>query len=329
VVEFFEKVDIEIITSANYFKELFSTPQKVDVLVISEELYSSAVLRHNITNIFLMTEQYEEDETHELKVNRIYKYTSIKEIFNEIIGKSASMLIGMDSVKKDTQVVLVYSACGGVGKTTLALGMSACLTKNYKRVLYLNASRLQTFQRMLGNSSPITTADVYAKLGKAGEGIYNDIKHVIRKELFSYLPPFKAALMSLGMEYSIYENIILSAKKSTDYDYIIVDADTTFDEAKAELINLSDKVIIVTTQTVASVYSTNMLVSNINGANSEKYIFVCNDFDKSKDNALISPEITLKFAVQDYIDHIDHYDRLNCETLASSGGIQKTAFLVM
>lgn len=329
VDEFFEKVDIEIITSINYFEDLFATPQKADVLIISEELYGSSILKHNIAHIFLMTEQYEEEETHELKVNRIFKYTSIKEIFNEITGKSASVLIGVDSIKKETQVVLVYSACGGVGKTTIALGMSACLTKNYKRVLYLNAARLQTFQHMLENASPVTAADVYAKMGKASEGIYNDIKHVIRKEQFCYLPPFKAALMSLGLEYSIFEKIIISAKKSADFDYIIVDADTTFDEDKAKLINIADKVIIVTTQTIASVYSTNALVSNINGANSEKYVFVCNDFDKDKDNALISPEIALKFAVQDYIDHIDHYDRLSCDALATSGGIQKTAFLVM
>ena len=329
VDEFFEKVDIEIITSPEYFNDLLATPQKADVLIVSEDLYGPGILKHNIAHIFLMTEHYEEEETHELKVNRIFKYTSIKEIFNEITGKSAGVLVGIDSVKKETQVVLVYSACGGVGKTTLALGMSACLSKNYKRVLYINAARLQTFQRMLGNPGPVTAGDVYAKLGKLGEGLYNDIKHVIRKELFSYLPPFKAALMSLGMDYRVFEKIIESAKRSADFDYIIVDADTTFDEDKAKLINLADKVIVVTTQSLASVYSTNTLVSNINGANSDKYVFVCNNFEKDKDNALISPAITLKFTVQDYIDHIDHYDSLNCDTLATSGGIQKTAFLVM
>lgn len=324
---FFEKVDIEIITSRGYFDELFATPQKADILIVSEALYDPTLLKHNIAHVFLMTEQYEEEQTHELKVNRLFKYTSIKEIFNEIIGKAGLVVDG--HTKKDTQVILVYSACGGTGKTTVALGMSVCLTKNYKRVLYLNAARLQTFQRLLGNSSPITATDVYAKLANPREGIYNDIRHVIRKELFSYLPPFKAALMSLGVDYSVYEKIIVSAKKSADFDYIIVDADPTFDEDKAKLINLADKVVIVTTQTVGSVHATNTLVSNINGANSEKYVFVCNDFNKDNDNALISPAITLKFTVQDYIDHIDHYDRLSCETMATCGGIQKTAFLVM
>ena len=328
VDEFFEKVDIEIITSEDYFDELFSVPQKADVLILSEDLYDPSVLRHNISHFFLMTEQHEEEATHELKVNRIFKYTSIKEIFIEIIGKSPGVFDD-DTPKKDTQVILVYSACGGTGKTTLALGMSTCLTKNYKRVLYLNAARLQTYQRMLGNASPITATDIYTKLARTGESVYNDIKHVIRKEQFSYLPPFKAALMSLGVEYSVFEKIIISAKRSADYDYIIVDADTTFDEDKAKLIHLADKVIIVTNQNINSVYATNVLVSNINGANSEKYVFVCNNFKKERDNALISPEISLKFTIQDYIDHIDHYDRLNCDSLSKSEGIQKATFLIM
>lgn len=42
--EFFEKIDLEIITDINYFKELFSSHQKIDLLVISEEFYS--IYRH-------------------------------------------------------------------------------------------------------------------------------------------------------------------------------------------------------------------------------------------------------------------------------------------
>ena len=86
---------------------------------------------------------------------------------------------------------------------------------------------------------------------------------------------------------------------------------------------------MVTKQTFAAVLATNILVSNINGASAEKYIFVCNDFNKEEDNALISPKLSLKFTVNDYIDHIAHYDQMKCSDLASDSGIQKTAFLVV
>ena len=329
VEDFFEKVDLEIITEPEYFESLFSTPQKADILIVSDELYSQDMQRHNISHIFVMDEQYEEDQTADLNVNHIFKYTSIKEIFNEITGKSADVLKVENNGKQETQVILFYSASGGTGKTTAAMGISASLTKNYKRVLYINAAHLQVFQHMLENHSAITAAEIYAKLTSASDTIYSDIKHVISKELFSYLPPFKAALMSLGLNYSIFEKIILSAKKSGEYDFIVVDADITFDEDKAALLNIADKVVIVVKQTLASVLATNILVSNINGASAEKYIFICNDFDKENDNALISPNIVLKFTVSEYIEHFVHYENMKPDALSKESSIQKAAFLIM
>lgn len=329
VEDFFEMVDVEIITTEEYFENLFSTPQRADILIVSEDLYSQAMQRHNISHIFVMNEQYEEDQTADLNVNHIFKYTSIKEIFNEITGKSADVLKIKTGTKQETQVVLFYSASGGAGKTTAAIGVSASLTKNYKKVLYINAARLQVFQHMLENHSAITAADVYAKLAVADEDIYSSIKHVIRKELFSYIPPFKAALMSLGLKYSVFEKIILSAKRSGEYDFIIVDADVTFDEDKASLLNLSDKVVIITNQSLVSVLATNILVTNINGASADKYIFICNDFNKEEDNALISPNVTLKFSVSDYIDHFNHYANMKPDDLSKESSIQKTAFLII
>lgn len=329
VEDFFEKVDIEIVADSVYFETLLSTPQRADILIISEELYTPGVHRHNISHIFVMNEQYQEEQTAELNVNHIFKYTSIKEIFNEIIGKSADVLKIEGGGKQTTQVVLFYSASGGTGKTTVAMGVCASLTKNYKRVLYINASRLQVFQHMLENHSAITAADVYAKLATAKDNIYDEIKHVIRKELFSYLPPFKAALMSLGLSYTVFEKIIVSAKKSGEYDAIIVDADVSFDEEKAALFNLADKVMVITNQNLSAVLATNILVANVNGASAEKYVFICNNFDKEADNALISPSVALKYSVSEYIDHFYHYANMKPDDFAKESGIQKVAFLVI
>lgn len=329
VEEYFEKVDIEIITDQGYFDALFSTPQKADILVVAEELYDVTLQRHNIKNIFLMTEQSEDDQTGDLNVNRIFKYTSIKEILNEITGKSADVLNKSVSAKKETQIVLVYSASGGAGKTTIALGICTSLTRSYKRVLYVNAERLQSFHSMVENRSVISASDVYAKLTTPGDSSYSDVKHVIRQEMFSYLPPFKASLMSLGIPYSAYEHIVQGAKKSGDYDYIVIDADSTFDDEKAGLLELADKVILVTKQTLNSVLATNTLVANINGATGEKYIYICNDFKKNQDNALISPGVSLKFTVADYIDHFDHYDQRKIADIAKENSIQRAALLII
>lgn len=327
--EFFDKVDLEIITDQEYFDKLFSVPQKAAILIVSEDLYNTSLQRHTISNTFLMMEQEEEESTADLNIRRLYKYTSIKEIFSEIIGKSSDALNIAKSLKKEPQIVLFTSANGGVGKTTLAMGVSICLTRNYKRVLYINADRLQTFQHLLENPTPISAADVYAKLSNASANGYNETKHVIRNESFSYLPAFKASLMSVGLQYEVFERIAKAAKQSGDYDFVILDTDVAFDEAKANMLSLADKVVVVTKQTRASVFATNLLVSNITGVNPEKYIFVCNDFDKEMDNALIAPTMTLQFSINEYVEHFSRYDQMKCADLARDKGIQKTAFLIM
>lgn len=325
----FERIELEIISNAVFFRNLFSTPQRADILIVSEKLYNETMQRHNISHVFVMTEQYEDERTTELNVHHIFKYTSIKEIFNEIAGKSSNVLKATNGEKQETQVVLFYSACGGVGKTTAALGVCASLTKNYKRVLYIQAAHLQAFQHMLENQSTITSAEVYAKLSSANESLYSEIKHVIRKELFSYLPPFKAALMSLGLQYSVYTKLILAAKRSKEYDFIVVDADVTFDEEKAALLDIADKVVIITNQSVAAVTATNTLVANVNGSATEKYVFVCNNFDKDEHNALISPNLSLKFTVSDYIDRFRYCEQMRPEDLSKENSIQRTAFLII
>ena len=329
IEEFFERINLEVITDKDYFDTCFADPQSAEILVVSEELYDSTLIRHNIGKIFLMTEQYAKEQTAELNVDRIFKYTSIKEIFNEIIGKSASVLELENNVKQEPQIIVVTSAAGGVGKTTTAIGLCACLTKNFKKVLYINTDQLQTFQYLFENQSPIVDSEMYSNLMKNGETAYKDLKHVIRNEKFNYLPPFKAALMSLGITQNVFINIAKGAKKSQDYDFIVMDTDSVFDEDKTVFFGIADKVLIVTRQNKASVVATNALVSNINGMNTEKYIFVCNDFDKEGDNALISPLVSVNFTVNEYVEHLHHYDKLKAFDFGEYMSFEKVAYLLV
>ena len=128
----------------------------------------------------------------------------MREIFNEITGRCKDTLYAEQDAGKETKIILITSASGGVGKTSVAFGLCRCLERNYKKTLYVNADRLQSFQWMLENGEPIRDASVYAGLSGNLGNVYRIVRHVIRKEGFSYLPPFKAALMSLGIPYRVF-----------------------------------------------------------------------------------------------------------------------------
>ena len=327
--EMYEQMELEVITDKSYFEQFFSVPQTAEILVVSEALYSPEIRRHNITHVFLMMEQQEMEYTSQLNINRLYKYTSIKEIFTEISGIGGESLDIHREPRKAPKLITVCSACGGTGKTTVAMGISTCLSKQYRRVLYIGADRIQSFQRLLENPAPVASTDVYAALSVSSQNAYHAVRHVIRKEGFSYLPPFKMSLLSLGLDYEIFTRIALEARASGDYDYVVVDADTAFDENKAQLLDLSDKVVIVTRQTAGSVYATNLLAGNINGLNPDKFLFVCNNYDRSQENALVNPEQSVNFIPSEYVVHMNGYDQLSCADFALDSGIQKTTVLVM
>lgn len=327
--ELHDQVDLEIITQRAYFEELFSKPQKAEILVVSDDLYNPNLLRHNLDHIFLMQEQPNESQEADMRVTRLFKYSSIVAIFNDILGKSLESLNNSISKKKKTQIILVTSAAGGVGKTTIAMGIAANLTQNYKKVLYINAARLQTFQYLLENKAPISSTDIYEKILNVKKITYEDIRHIIRKERFYYLPPFKAALISLGLKYVVFYDIILSAKKNGEYDFVIVDTDAIFDEESAKMMDCADKVIVVTKQEMSSVFATTSLVSNINNIDTEKYMFVCNDFNKEKINAFTSQETLAAFTVDEYVEHFDYCKKVNLSMFAEINGIRRIAFRIM
>ena len=173
----------------------------------------------------------------------------------------------------------------------------------------MNADRLQSFQWMLENGEPIRDASVYAGLSGNLGNVYRIVRHVIRKEGFSYLPPFKAALMSLGIPYRVFALLAEAARKEQEYDYIVIDADSVFDEEKAALMQLADKILIVTKQTEYAVKATNELIQ--------------------KENALLLPTAAHRFTVSEYIEHLPAYEMKGSGLPVQTPGLQKAAFLIM
>ena len=95
------------------------------------------------------------------------------------------------------------------------------------------------------------------------------------------------------------------------------------------LMQLADKILIVTKQTEYAVKATNELIQNVNRNNSDKYIFLCNDFKKEEENALLLPTAAHRFTVSEYIEHLPAYEMKGSGLPVQTPGLQKAAFLIM
>ena len=77
-----DQIDLEIISDAGYFKQRFETPVSVEILVVSEDLYSAHLLKHNVAHLCVLVEEHNSGNTGDLSINRVHKYLGIRELFN-------------------------------------------------------------------------------------------------------------------------------------------------------------------------------------------------------------------------------------------------------
>lgn len=322
---YFNKVNLEIISDKDYYRNVFSEPQTIDVVIVSESLFDQSLNRHNIGKIIVLSESADAESNSNYDVCTLYKYNSAKDIFNRITREIARVVDINSEKQENTKAIMVYAAGGGMGKTTISMGLAENLASNYYKVLYINASYLNTFQGYLDNNSPILEPTLYSKI-TSDEDPYACLKSCFRKEAFTYLPPFKAALISLGLKFDIYEKIVLSAKESNEYDYIIVDVDSGYNESVANLMGKSDKVFLITKQDSKSILSTDILASNISGSNSDKFVYICNNFDVNDCNAI--GDLSHRFAITEYVAHIDGLCKKSIKEYSDIAEIKKLSLLI-
>lgn len=329
LTEYGDKINLYVITDKEYFGVFFSQPRNADVLVVSEDLYVSELHKHDIDSVFVLTEKEQQEETERLDAVKIFKYTSLKEIFGKIVSISRNALRTEIPDNRTTKTVMFYSASGGVGKTTLALSLSHCMANNYKKILYVNAERLNTFQHHLKDATPIS--GTFSNGITEDAQIYGTLGRYIRNEGFDYLPPFERELSSLNVDYSIYEQMISAIKAKNEYDYIIVDTDSSFDLEKASLITAADKVFIVFNQTRSSFYATSQLRKNINCIDSEKYYFVCNKFDTAGHAAVGTSGAVAasSFTIGEKVKRKDDVEEIGTAEFANDEDIKRLMYLLV
>jgi len=319
--------DIEIITDSEYMEEYFTTPRTMDVLVIEESMYSEKLSMHTIGKTFVLVEDMGDGDEPVYRMPNasrdvicLFRYCNISTLVGYIIPIEWKKKQGK---QKEPQIIAVISPAGGTGTTTVAMGLSACMKQNLKSALYLNMQNYQNFQFYLENKSclPIE-ACTYLKVSDAR--IYEKMKPFMLKDDFLYLPPLRTTRESAGISIQGYMELARAAQKSGDFDFIIVEIGNELTSEVLKFLKYANKVYVVVTQDAYSTMKLDVMKYNINCSDKDKYIFVCNHFDKEKENALMGNVISV------YIEKIaEDLKLLQCKDLRTVEGIQKATFLLL
>ena len=298
VEELENKADIVIITDRDYLREFFSAPKKIDILIINKSLYSDAFNKHDIENIFILTEDEAEND------NEIYKYTSVKDIFDFVMGNVKTDTENLISGKNRTKTILVYSPVGGSGKTTLSVAISGIISKRKKKVLFISTENIQSFGYLISCSTYMSKSFVRSLLNEDSD-IVDKLKDCVEVSGFHYLPPIKQAIAVLGITLEKYINLIEKLKEANIYDYIVIDSTSILDQKTCMLMSIADKVVIVANQDRIAVKKIDMMLDNIDCSDSNKFVFICNKYNKSMENHLMNSTMKNSCIVKQYIDCLE------------------------
>lgn len=320
-------IELDAFTDKKCYDEFFSYPKTVDVLVVNSKWYTEELQKQHTERIFILEEDATEVRELPDYIKSVYKYTNTGTIFNKIIAESELRNLAQISKSKDTEIVLVFSASGGTGKTVVAQGISACIAKEYKKVLYINAEELNSFQYFMNTKRNIPP-EFYKEIVIEDDNLYRRVKPAIRTEVFDYLPGLGITLASIGSSISMYEKLVKLARNSKEYDVIVLDTDSVPDRDKLSFIDLADKVIIVVNQNKKSVFATEMLLNNINCNNKEKYYFICNDYKEEEKNFLDAGDYKAVFPIGEYVQHINDISEADIRTLSENKDFKRIVYLI-
>lgn len=270
--------DIITISSAEYLAEFFSTPQTADALVIAEDMYFPEISKHNITHIFTLTESATENNTERLDGQRMSKYTtSIPEIYNIITGIIKTSSNHRESGFTSTNVIVTYSPVGGVGATSISIGLCATLYKNYKKVLFLSAEGLQTFGSFFTGNFFLDCWQTDMFKAEQEEALIS-LREMVRNELCDYLPPYSSPLPSIPLTAEDFIHLINAVRAAKAYEYVIIDCGSEFTKDVSALMGEANKVVIVYDHEPRSLHKVNCLLNSINYSDRGKFVFLRNKF---------------------------------------------------
>ena len=288
---------VEFITDYEYFREFFGGFQEIDLLLIQEELHREAMVGQNPKEVYLLTE---DEDTAGLKKGGqkyIYKYSSIRKMMDTM---DAHYLDRQGAKgQENTKLVSVYSVNGGSGKTTASLGIATALAADGFKVLYMNTECFQDYRLLLGDRD-VMPNEIGYRYALDSERFFQEMSAYIKQDGFEYFPPFIKPLASYQITPEAIFKQVEAICKQKKYDYLILELSPEMNQKKMEILQKSDRLVLVTLQSAHAVEKLQLLTDELTEL-SGQCVLLCNHFDSEKEDHLKESGAAKRYAISEYV----------------------------
>lgn len=305
---------------------LSESKRKVDILLISPELYSDSLDSHKINTPILLCDGKEVRHIKGYKTVNKYQHgdrivSSIINIFSE---NTDSNLCTVNNTRK-TKIIAVYSPAGGVGKTCIAVCSSILCAQKGLATLYLNLENSQSTTFFFKGSSALNLSNILYNL-KDTDGNFNlkmeGIKCVDPKYNVHYFLPPDNSLELDEVHPDELKFLMQQLKSAGLYDVVFVDMTNNFDKRNIALLEACDDIFFVTTADEISktkvksmINQLNMLPDNSDSAIWNKAIVILNKWAnnmslKEEDIVINGKSISIKLSECEHLKNLKGPEQL-------------------
>lgn len=203
-------------------------------------------------------------------------------------GAGASMAMGGYAAAQLGKIILVYSPKGGTGCTTIAVNLAIALNNEDTRAVLIDGNlQFGDVAIFVNEQGKNTIVDVAPRVDDLEADIIEDI--LIKHEASGIRILAAPQRPEMAEKISADQFIKVLQFMQRYYSYVVVDSSPILTDIILSAIDLSDVVVLVTTQEIPAIKNSRLILDLLTtmGINKERVLFAMNRYDK---RIAITPE---------------------------------------
>jgi MinD-like ATPase involved in chromosome partitioning or flagellar assembly len=280
--EFSEKITVKCFSLEESLEQYLRDSDDVDLLLVHPQLLPESTSLKNITTVLLLSEQpYREDiQSH----STIYKYQPLNQLLTQVLShliEKNQTTYSKNKRSKKTKVLSIYSAVGGLGKTTLALNLARELSSLDLKIFYLNLEYVSSCPLFFGDSSQEQTfSDILYYLEASPQNILSKIEKIKKHDPKTKIDYFSALenpqeILDLTLEKSSL--LIDSLGELGSYDLVIIDLESSINDRTFASFIDSDYIFWLVADNVQCLTKTDAILTYFKKRYTEQYKDFCSN----------------------------------------------------
>lgn len=177
----------------------------------------------------------------------------------EADGKKEEVTKDIDSGKKSTKIISIFSPKGGAGKTLLTVNIGVALAQQGKKVLILDFDLKAPLDiaQTLNIKPKHSICDIVPYLKGSNKLVLDTM---VKERIYNYSDKlhYLPAILKIRQMPHVTEEVVKKAIPllKQDYDYVVLDAGTELTDVLIKLFDSSNMISMLVTPDVLSVYKT-------------------------------------------------------------------------